>query len=76
MCNVYDTPGIQAILEEQRAKYPYGAIRTLKSPLVVVEGLAAEMALVIQAKEGKMSTTELAMRPDDLWLKARSHLQP
>lgn len=54
----------------------HGPIGTLRPPPVAVEGLEAEMALVKQAEEGRMSIMELATHLADLWLNAKRVLAP
>ncbi len=52
MRNTYDTPGVEAILEEQRTEFPHGALGVLKPLTIhVVDGLEAELALLREWKE-------------------------
>lgn len=60
MRNVYDTPAIEAILDEQRTAFPHGALGTLKPPTVtVVDGLEPYLGPLREWLDGRIGLMDL-----------------
>ncbi len=63
MRNVYDTPNIEAILDEQRTEFPSGAMGELQAPVVdLTSNLQEELVLLTDWREGRLGTVELMGR--------------
>lgn len=60
MRNVYDTPSIERILQEQETEYPDGPLTVFKAPQVnVAPELQREMKAVTDWKNGKLSLLKM-----------------
>jgi hypothetical protein len=67
MRNVYDTPSIERILDEQATEFPHGALGVFRPAVVsVAPDYQAELEAVIEWKEGRMNLLELVGRLETL----------
>ena len=67
MRNVYDTPSIERILDEQATEFPDGPLGIFRPPTVsVAPEYQAEIQAVMEWKAGQMSLVELMTRLEAL----------
>ncbi len=60
MRNVYDTPAIEAIIDEQHSKFSDGAVGVMRPPAMkIADGMEAELSLLREWKAGRLGIMEL-----------------